>query len=207
MVNSKNNKDTAALRLIADINEQENVGFRASKDQQFWMFPIKLVSSDVSNKYTTLTQRKKKVTSGQTNKTSLRPCVIFTFFCCLIVNAEEKLCKAVKAMKISSWQCGELLGDFTGGERSVQSQSELSSLGHVCVGRRGDVAAPGLPQRMHPEGHLAGLHFRSVYLRRERISDHFMDGTLSAADSLSFITAEQWRQVGSWLISLYHFQK
>lgn len=67
MVNSKNNKDTAALRLIADINEQENVGFRASKNQPFWMFPIKLVSSDVSNlscitkdKYTTLTQRKKK---------------------------------------------------------------------------------------------------------------------------------------------------
>jgi len=67
MVNSKNNKDTAALRLIAGINEQEHVGFHASKDQPFWMFPIKLVFSDVSilscitkDKYTTLTQRKKE---------------------------------------------------------------------------------------------------------------------------------------------------
>lgn len=150
--------------------------------------------------------KKKSHTSGQ-KKSSLRPCVIFTFFCFLIVKAEEKICEAVKAMKISSWQCGELLCDFTGGERFVQFQCELRSLGHVCAGSRGDAAAPGPPQRMHPEGHLAGLHFRSVYLRRERISGHFMDGTLSAADSLSFITAEQWRQVGSWLISLYHFQK
>lgn len=69
MVNSKNNKDTTALRLIADINEQENVGFRGSKDQPFWMLPIKLVSSDVwipscitKDKHSTLTQKKKKVT-------------------------------------------------------------------------------------------------------------------------------------------------
>ncbi len=126
----------------------------------------------------------------------------FTFFGFLIVKAKEKLWEAVKAMKISRWQRGELLRE------PVRPIPAWAPLIRARLRRQpGDAAAPGPPRRRHPAGHLAGLHFRSVYLRRERISGHFMDGTLSAADSLSFITAEQWRQVGSWLISLYHFQK
>lgn len=50
----------------------------------------------------------------------------------------------------------------------------------------------------HPEGgHLARLHPGSGYLRREHISGHFMDGSLSLTGSSSSITAEQERQVGT----------
>lgn len=50
--------------------------------------------------------------------------------------------------------------------------------------RRGHLA---IPKRGHPEGHLAGWWPGSGYLRME----HHVDGMLSAADSSSFITAEQ----------------
>ncbi len=195
------------------------MGFRSSKDQPFWMFPIKLVSSDfwslscIRTKIPPSQKNKNKVTSGKKRYIlvtsgkrryilTFRLCVIFTFFCFLIVKAEKKLWEAVKAMKISRWQRGELLC------KPVRPIPASAPLIRARLRRQpGDTAAPGPPRRRHPAGHLAGLYFRSVYLRRERISGHFMDGTLSVADSLSFITTEQWRQVGSWLISLYHFQK
>lgn len=37
----------------------------------------------------------------------------------------------------------------------------------------------------------------SAYLRKEHISRHFMDGSLSVPGSLSFVTAEQHFQVGT----------
>lgn len=110
MVKSKNNKDTAALRLIADINEQENVGFRSSKDQPFWMLSIKLVSSDVlilscikGQRYHPHSKKKKKKKSHLVTKKKKMYLAsqTFTFFGFLIVKAKEKLWEAVKAMKIS----------------------------------------------------------------------------------------------------------
>lgn len=46
-------------------------------------------------------------------------------------------------------------------------------------------------------GHLESQRCGSTYLRKEHISRHFMDGSLSVPGSLSFVTAEQHFQVGT----------
>lgn len=56
-------------------------------------------------------------------------------------------------------------------------------------------------------GHLARQHPGSSYLRKVHTGRGFMDGSLSIPGRLSFVTAEQRFQVGTWLISLYHSQK
>lgn len=95
----------AALRLIADINEQENVGFEPHSG----CFPL--------NEHLTTSRFHRGARERRTWKNlPLRPYVISTLFCFLIVNAAEKLAAAVRRMKISRWQRTELLRRLRRGE-------------------------------------------------------------------------------------------